>query len=86
MKTKFLVSSLVVGLGLLGCHRNAITGRNQLSLISESEVQTIPKQSTKLFLPKIKLLELLPVKMQQWLQELENVLLLQLLNITLSKV
>ena len=54
MKTKFLVSSLVVVLGLLGCHRNAITGRNQLSLISESEVQTMAKTEYKTFLTQNK--------------------------------
>lgn len=56
MKSK-VVFSLLIGLTLLiACHRNAITGRSQLSLISENEVQTMAKTEYRNFLTQSKVL------------------------------
>jgi predicted Zn-dependent protease len=55
MKLKlFSVSCLCVVL-LIACHRNAITGRTQLSLVSEAEVQTMAKTEYQTFLTQNKI-------------------------------
>lgn len=47
---KILVGSIVSGFLLTACHQNAITGRKQLSLIPESEVQTMAFAQYKEFI------------------------------------
>lgn len=48
-KTGFVLS-VIIGLIAIACSRNAITGRNQLSLVSESELQATAKQQYAQFL------------------------------------
>ncbi len=50
MKTKYFSGVLFLIVFIAGCHTNAITGRNQLSLISENEVQTMAKTEYRTFL------------------------------------
>jgi predicted Zn-dependent protease len=47
---KYLLYFIVSALVLAGCHRNAITGRNQLNLIPESEVQAMAFAQYKEFI------------------------------------
>ncbi len=54
MKIKIVSLVAVLFITTLGCHRNAITGRSQLSLISESEVQTMAKTEYRTFLTQNK--------------------------------
>jgi predicted Zn-dependent protease len=46
-----MISLLLVGM-LIGCSDNIVTGRKQLSLVSESELQTMANQEYKTFLSK----------------------------------
>src|SRR3954447_19135770 len=50
MKWKYYVLVAFTALFAYACTRNAITGRNQLSLVSESELQTAAKTQYKQFL------------------------------------
>ena len=52
MKNFFLVVSL--GITLFSCSRNAVTGRNQLTLYSESEIQSLAATEYKTFLTQNK--------------------------------
>lgn len=56
MKSK-VIFLLFISITLsIACHRNAITGRSQLSLISENEVQTMAKTEYRNFLTQNKVL------------------------------
>lgn len=59
MKRAFLKYSFLLALPILvlACHRNAITGRNQLNLIPESEVQAMAFTEYKEFLSTNKVVE-----------------------------
>jgi predicted Zn-dependent protease len=50
MKTKSFIALLLFFIVIIGCHTNAITGRKQLSLMSENEVQTMAKTEYRSFL------------------------------------
>lgn len=50
MRNKIFIASLAVAIIAGSCARNAITGRNQLSLVSESEMQTMATQQYSQFL------------------------------------
>ncbi len=50
MKTKIVLLFLVASLSFFSCSRNAITGRNQLSLVPESEMQSMAVTQYKQFL------------------------------------
>ncbi|TKK66643.1 M48 family metallopeptidase [Ilyomonas limi] len=50
MKWKYYVLIALTALFAYACTRNAITGRNQLSLVSESELQTTAKTQYRQFL------------------------------------
>jgi predicted Zn-dependent protease len=55
MKKKLFVTAIGVAfIAAMGCHRNAITGRSQLSLVSETEVQSMAKTEYKQFLTENK--------------------------------
>ncbi len=55
MKKKlFAISLVTMAVTLLACHRNAITGRSQLSLVSETEVQSMAKTQYAQFLTENK--------------------------------
>lgn len=55
MHKKFFIASVVCfTMVLVACHQNAITGRNQLSLISEAEVQGMAKTEYRQFLSQNK--------------------------------
>jgi len=57
MKKKFVSASVIMlACTILSCHRNAITGRNQLSLVSETEVQNMAKTEYKQFLTENKVI------------------------------
>lgn len=47
---KFLIVAIVLAMVISSCHRNAITGRNQLNLIPESEVQAMAFTQYKEFM------------------------------------
>lgn len=50
-----LLSTLFIGsLILIACHRNAITGRSQLSLVSEAEIQAMARNEYRSFLSQSK--------------------------------
>jgi predicted Zn-dependent protease len=44
------ISIIVIFIGVLSCTRNAVTGRNQLKLLSDAEVQTMAASEYKQFL------------------------------------
>lgn len=50
MKLKIFISCLILSAGIIGCKTNAITGRNQLSLVSEEAVQSMAKTEYRQFL------------------------------------
>ncbi len=50
MKRKIFAIIAVVLFTATSCNRNAITGRNQLSLVSEDQVQQMAKQEYRQFL------------------------------------
>lgn len=50
MSKKWLVSAILIASVTIACTRNAITGRNQLSLVSEDQVQDMAKTEYKQFL------------------------------------
>src|ERR1044072_5610048 len=54
MKTKILLLFVVLSSITFSCSRNAITGRNQLSLVSESEMQQMAITQYKQFLGESK--------------------------------
>lgn len=54
MKFKFIVSGIFLLVVLHSCQTNSITGRSQLSLVSETEVQTMAKTQYKQFLSQSK--------------------------------
>ena len=54
MKNKSLLLILSIFLVILSCSRNAITGRNQLSLVSESQVQNMAITEYRQFLSQNK--------------------------------
>ena len=54
MKNKLSLLSVLVMLLVTACTRNAITGRNQLSLVSDNEVQTMAQTEYKTFLSQNK--------------------------------
>ncbi len=54
MKIKLSVVSMALMMMLAACSRNAITGRNQLSLVPESEIQSMAKQEYQQFLSQNK--------------------------------
>lgn len=56
MKSKVIFLVLISISLFMACHRNAITGRSQLSLISENEVQTMAKTEYRNFLIQNKVL------------------------------
>jgi predicted Zn-dependent protease len=54
MKSKILIFSLMVMMLVIACTRNMITGRNQLSLVSENQMQEMAKTEYKTFLSQNK--------------------------------
>lgn len=54
MKSRLLSFSLAVTLLVVACTRNAITGRNTLSLVSESQMEAMAKTEYKQFLSQSK--------------------------------
>lgn len=54
MKNKLLVLSLSVMMLVVACTQNPITGRNQLSLVSDNELQTMAKTEYQTFLSQNK--------------------------------
>lgn len=54
MKAKLIALFCVTCVTILGCYNNKITGRSQLSLVSESEVQTMAKTQYRQFLTQNK--------------------------------
>ncbi len=54
MKWKLFSVSCLCVFVIVACHRNAITGRSQLSLVSETEVQTMAKAEYRTFLTQNK--------------------------------
>ncbi len=56
MKLKYYVLIALTALFVYSCSRNAITGRNQLSLVSESQLQTAAKSQYRQFLSENKVL------------------------------
>lgn len=54
MKNKFSLLSISVLLLVTACTRNAITGRNQLSLVSDNEVKTMAQTEYRTFLSQNK--------------------------------
>lgn len=54
MKVKVFLISIIAGVVLYACTTNAITGRSQLSLVSESEVQAMALTQYKQFLTENK--------------------------------
>jgi hypothetical protein len=47
---KRILSLLLITSMFLGCTKNMVTGRKQLSLVSETELQTLAKQEYQTFL------------------------------------
>ncbi len=54
MKIKLTLMSIAVMMLVVACTRNAITGRNQLSLVSEAEVQNMAQTQYRQFLSENK--------------------------------
>ncbi|MBC7587146.1 MAG: M48 family metallopeptidase [Chitinophagaceae bacterium] len=54
MRNKILIACLSSAMIAVGCSRNAITGKNQLSLVSESEMQNMAKTQYRQFLSENK--------------------------------
>ncbi|MBX2930485.1 MAG: M48 family metallopeptidase [Chitinophagaceae bacterium] len=54
MKLKFIVSTIITSVLLSSCYTNKITGRSQISLVAESEVQTMAKTEYRQFLSQNK--------------------------------
>jgi predicted Zn-dependent protease len=54
MKKLFAFGLITMATTMVACHRNAITGRNQLSLVSETEVQSMAKTQYAQFLTENK--------------------------------
>jgi predicted Zn-dependent protease len=50
MKSKLSVLGIAVMMLVIACTRNAITGRNQLSLVSETEIQNMAQSQYRQFL------------------------------------
>jgi predicted Zn-dependent protease len=50
LKMKKIFSFLLIGYFFAGCTQNMVTGRNQLSLVSETELQSMAKQEYQTFL------------------------------------
>lgn len=55
-KKIFFVNVIIMALLIVACSRNAITGRKQLSLVPESEVQTMAKAEYRSFLSQSKVI------------------------------
>jgi len=55
MHVKTLIIICCLSVVMLGCYTNSITGRSQLSLVSETEVQTMAKTEYRQFLNKSKI-------------------------------
>ncbi|WP_018612121.1 M48 family metallopeptidase [Segetibacter koreensis] len=56
MKNKLLLLSILVTMLVVACSRNAITGRNQLSLVSDAQVQQMAQTEYKTFLSQNKVI------------------------------
>ncbi|MGN6616832.1 MAG: M48 family metallopeptidase [Ilyomonas sp.] len=54
MNKRSFFSALIIAMLFIACSRNAITGRNQLSLVSESQVEDMAKQQYRQFLSQSK--------------------------------
>src|SRR5580765_4525125 len=52
MKTRFSIAILLISLFYSGCKTNSITGRSQLDLVPESEVQAMALTQYKEFISK----------------------------------
>ena len=63
---KTFLSLLIIACLLAGCAINQITGRNQLSLVSESELQLMATNQYKTFLSENKVLNSIPARMLLW--------------------
>ncbi|WP_153800930.1 M48 family metallopeptidase [Foetidibacter luteolus] len=56
MKSRYFILSVVLSVAVIACSRNAITGRNQLSLVSDAEVQNMAVSEYKQFLSQSKVI------------------------------
>jgi len=54
MKMKLSILSIAMTMLVVACSRNAITGRNQLSLVSETEIQNMAQSQYRQFLSESK--------------------------------
>ncbi len=54
MKIKLSILSIAMTMLVIACSRNAITGRNQLSLVSETEIQNMAQSQYRQFLSESK--------------------------------